>query len=637
MKKTISLILVMLVILSMMMLTACSSEKAVVESVFTLNSDYVGQRTITVKYPLNAHIDSLEKKLEAKNPLADSDKSTFEYKGVGNDGYTFVMDIVFDCREDYLSQMSQLVGREVVSDMAQPESVLCSGTRMKEDFEVADIIRWMTDISENNEETESVKYDYSVNTVSINGTVFNTDSMVDISKREGEGIDSILLETTNLKDGTYDRTVTFTVPNKTFTKLKGSIEPYFSSITPDVASYSDWTNLGENWEYKVILKSLSIEELSECTAMLLDTDKDALFYGDRDNTSTPLTEGLVFEEEFNTFSFMNSKGNDVELFYKYALPVKTTHGDGSVFVDSKWSAIGEWSDGVYSVSPKTDTFEIRVPDGIQYSINGIRMKLDIADDNDFVRKTEFLYSKSDGMDAMLYARDFFEKKGAEVETDEDDDNLICRVIMRGDSQSINNQLVKFFGSGNFLDYNVKDRALALSDKTELTEYVNFSYMLNHKNAERPITYTVSSQSDQKLVSLSCDTSDTQKAKNDTKALSVDVVSGEGTVVYKGKIADVGAIVVFCILCAFVLVIAVAFGLLILKKKNVISLKFDTKKFFSKKKKSEPQEIDETIVQSDKELLDEINADIEKQIDAMGEDTEMSELERIMNCDESADE
>ena len=631
MKKTISLILVTLVLLSMLTLTACSSEKAVVESVLTLDSNYVGQRTITVKYPLDTHIDSLAKKLEAKNPLVDSEKSTFEYKGVGNDGYTFVMNIVFDSREDYISQMSQLVSRDVVSDMSQPESVLCSGTRMKEDFDVADIIRWMTDISENNEETEAVKYDYPVNTVSINGTVFNTDSTVDISQREGEGVDSISIETTNLKDGTFDRTVTFLVPNKTFTKLKGSIEPYFSSITPDSAQYSDWTNLGENWEYKVILKSLDIEKLSECTAMLLDTDKDTLFYGDRDNTSTPLTEGLVFEEEFNTFSFMNSKGDDVDLVYKYALPVKTTHGDGSVFVDSKWSAIGEWVDGVYSVNPDTDTFEIRVPDGIQYSINGIRMNLDVAGGNEFIRKTEFLYSKSNGMDGVLYARNFFENKGAVVETDEDDENLICRVVLSGDSQSVNDQLVKFFGSGNFMAYNVKDRALSLSDKTELTEYVNFSYMLNHKNAERPITYTVSSSCDEKLVNLSCDTSDTQKAKGDSKQLTVEVTSGEGTVVYKGKIADVGAIVVFCIVSAVVLALLVGITLLFLNKKKSNPADFNLKKFFTKKKE---QKIEITDELSDKQLLDEINADIEKQIDAMGDDAEISELERIMNSDES---
>ena len=58
---------------------------------------------------------------------------------------------------------------------------------------------------------------------------------------------------------------------------------------------------------------------------------------------------------------------------------------------------------------------------------------------------------------------------------------------------------------------------------------------------------------------------------------------------------------------------------------------------NKKKKEEIEEIEEVKELSDKELLEEINADIEKQIDAMGDDSEMSELERIMNSDEPLDE
>lgn len=626
MRKIVSLTLVILVLLSMLALTACSGVTATVESVFELNSEYAGRRTIKIKYPLDAHIDGLAKELEIRNPLAENEKSSFEYKGVESDGYTFVIDIVFDSREDYLSQMSELIGREVVSDMYQPDSVMCSGTRMKEDFDVSDIIRFVVELSENNDETDSIEYDYAVNTVSINGTIFNTSSTVDISQREGKAVDSIVVETANLKNGTFDRTVTFSVPDKTYSELKGSIEPYFNSITPDVAQYSDWTNQGENWEYKVILKSLSIEELSEYTAMLLDTDKDILFYGDRDNTSTPLTEGLVFEENFNTFSFMNSKGESTPITYKYSLPVKTTHGDGSLFTDSKWSSVGEWDDGVYSVSSKDDIFEIRIPDGIQYSINGIRAKLSIAGENNFLRTTEFLYSKDKGMDAMLYARDFFESKGAAVEIDEDDENLICRVICQGDSASVTNQLVKFFGSGNFMAYSVKDKAM--SQKTEITDYVNLSYMLNQKNAERPITYTVSSDCAEKLVSLECDTDETQKASSDTKELTVDIVGGQSKVLYKGSVPEIGSIITFCVILTVVLIMSVVVVVLILKKR------ITGKPIFTKRVKSKSLEKTNDTELSDKEVLDEINADIEKQIDALGDDGEISELERIVNSDDS---
>ena len=626
MRKIVSLTLVLLMMLSMLVLTACSSEKATVESVFELNSEYAGRRTIKIKYPLDTHIDSLAKEFEIRNPLAESEKSSFEYKGVESDGYTFVIDIVFDSREDYLSQMSELVGRDVVSDMYQPDSVMCSGTRMKEDFDVSDIMRWMIDLSENNDETDSVEYDYAVNTVSINGTIFNTSSTVDISQREGKAVDSIVVETANLKNDTFDRTVTFYIPDKTYSQLKGSIEPYFDSITPDVAQYSDWTNQGENWEYKVIMKSLSIEELSEYTAMLLDTDKDVLFYGDRDNTSTPLTEGLVFEESFNTFSFMNGKGKSTPISYRYSLPVKTTHGDGSVFTGSKWSNLGEWNDGVYSVSSEDDVFEIRIPDGIQYSINGIRNELSIAGENNFVRTTEFLYSKEKGMDGMLYARDFFESKGATVEIDEDDENLICRVICQGDTATITNQLVKYFGSGNFMAYTIKDKAM--SQKTEVTDYVNLSYMLNQKNAERPITYTVSSDCAEKLISLECDTGETQKASSDAKELTVDIVGGQSKIVYKGSIPEIGSIISFCVILICILIICVAVAVLILRER------FTGKSIFTKRSKAEVSEEPKDRELTDKEVMDEINAEIEKQIGELGDDGEISELERIVNSDDS---
>ena len=96
MRKVISLILVIFVLLSMLALTACSSEKATVESVFELNSEYAGRRTITIIYPLDIQIDSLARELETRNPLAESEKSNFDYKGVESDGYVFVMNIVFD-------------------------------------------------------------------------------------------------------------------------------------------------------------------------------------------------------------------------------------------------------------------------------------------------------------------------------------------------------------------------------------------------------------------------------------------------------------------------------------------------------------------------------------------------------------
>lgn len=566
MRRKLSLFIALLMVLSMLTLTACGNNQVKVESVMEIDSEYSGHRSIKVTYPLDVHIDELSKLLVSNNPLADSNNSTFEYVGVEQDGYTFVMDIVFSSHDDYITQVQTLVGREVTSAMSQPESVLISGTRMKEDFDVSDLISWMITLSQSVDDTKNVTYDYAVNTVSINGSVFNTKSTVDISEREGKPINSIMIETTNLKDGTYDRTITFSIPNQTYVDLTGSIQQYFTTNTAPAAQYCDWTSQGTSWEYKVIFKGISLDELSVYTAMLLDTDSDSLFYGDRDNSSTPLSEGLVFEESFDTFSFINADGESATVEYKYALPTKTTHGDGTVFDNGKWNTVGAWQDGIYSVSIESDVMNIRIPDGIQYAINGIRMNLDVIDKDSFVRTTEFLYSKTQGMDGMLYAQDFFKHKGATVETDEDDENLICRVICEGNATTITDQLVEYFGSGNFMAYTVRENAMSLSAKTELTDYINLSYMLNSTNANRPITYTAHSSSDENIIEINCDTDDSDK-QNDTEALTVSVQGGQGTVSYNGNIPNIVNIIIYCVIGGVMLAITVSIIIYMLSKQR----------------------------------------------------------------------
>ena len=164
--------------------------------------------------------------------------------------------------------------------------------------------------------------------------------------------------------------------------------------------------------------------MTEVTAKLLDTDSVEIFYGDRDNASTPLSEGLTFEENLDTFSFIGAENGFPKLEYAYSLPTSTIHGDGSVFADGQWKNAGTWEDGVYKVELTDGSAKLRIPDGIQYFINGVNFHMTSLGDSRFRRTTEFLYSKSDGYDAMNYANNYFISKGAVSETAEDENNLI---------------------------------------------------------------------------------------------------------------------------------------------------------------------------------------------------------------------
>ena len=48
--------------------------------------------------------------------------------------------------------------------------------------------------------------------------------------------------------------------------------------------------------YTVIYEDMTVAEMADVTAKMLDTDSVSISYGDIDNASTPLSEGLTYEE-----------------------------------------------------------------------------------------------------------------------------------------------------------------------------------------------------------------------------------------------------------------------------------------------------------------------------------------------------
>lgn len=649
MKKLTALLLILLVMMTALSLSACEQAGVEVESVLNVSEGFSGTRTVSLLFPLSVNIDTVKDEIVGSFPAAGTAGESFEYKGVAENGYLFELNLIFSDREDYEKKVSAVIGREASAYLSQVNTVLTKGTRMTEDFDTEDLIRFVERVCASDSNTASLGFHCTKNSVSIGAQVFNTDSTVNISEREGSPIRSISIDTVNLKDKTFDRTITFTLPNATYNSAQSAIEAYFSENVAQDAQYSGWSKKGENVEFSVIYQGLDIETLREYTARLLSTGSVSLFYGDKDNASTPLSEGLTYEERFDTFAFIGENGA-AELYYSYALPTETTHGDGSLKIGGSYKSVGEWVGGVYSFSTEEDTVSLRIPDGIQYLINGINFSLESKGKDIFRRTTDFLYSKTDGYDGMTYAQSFFKNKGADVSVTETDSDLVLSVCCEGTAGEITDMLVKYFGSGNFLSYEHNKSAFSLSDKTTLHDYVNIGYMLNSSNATRPMRYTVASSGEENIISLSSDTAGTVY-KNDQTGFEIPVEQGVANISYKGNIPDIGRITLFIILGAVLLGICI--GLIILfvrvsKKKELEEQgvlpkkekKKKEKKNSKKENKKQMENIPAGFEDSDEELpapslsqtttfsiaelgilkrnkkyVDEINKDVEKRLEA----------------------
>lgn len=565
MRKLIAILMIICLCVGVCgLLSGCDHPTVKVSSAMEISDSFSGTRTVTVVYPLSAEIDGI-KDVIAEDAPADISGAAFTYVGVKEDGYYFELALSFRNKTEYEAIVSELVDRNATAFLSRKNTSLTSGTRMSEDFDVKDLIGWMVRDTQGNPATKKLDFDYSANSVRIGTDVYETGSTVNINDCTGSRINSVSIKTSNDKEGSYSRTFTFSLPNETYLHNKSAVEAYFLSNTSSDAQYTGWSAEGSNMIYTAIFENLDIKKLSEVTSMLLDTDSVEIFYGDRDNASTPLSEGLTFEENLDTFSFIGAENGFPKLEYAYSLPTSTIHGDGSVFADGRWKNAGTWEEGVYKVELTDGSAKLRIPDGIQYFINGVNFHMTSLGDSRFRRTTEFLYSKSDGYDAMNYANNYFISKGAVSETGEDENNLICRVSVEGTTDEITAMLVKLFGSGNFVAYRQNEGFLALTVKTELTDYVNIGYMLNSANANRPMVYYVDSEDGDNIVSVSVNGSET--AYTDHGASSLPIEGGVATVEYHGNIPITAHIVIYVIIGAALLALTAFVCIMLLKPKK----------------------------------------------------------------------
>ena len=542
MKKLISILLIVLLIAAAaVMLTGCDKDSISVSSVMKIDTSFKGSRTVTVKYPLSADIDAIKDAIAAGDPTAEADGVTFTYKGVEEDGYRYELLFEFSDREEYEREVSAVIGREASSILSRKSSDLTRGVRMQENFGVDNLIAWIVAANETDSSTEDMELNYDVNTVTIGSDTYETGVTVDINEVDGTTVRSISINTINDKEGRYTRTFSFEFPNEDYSTDKAVIERYFRTVAPSAAR-SEWDPV--NTVYWVQYQNLKLSDLVKNTASLLDTDSVSIRYEDIDDSSTPLSEGLTFEETLDVFSFVGPDKGAPMLHYTYSLPSQTSFGSGTILRDGRWSTVGSWEDGKYHVDINTGAAHLRVTDGIQYRIDGVDFHLDSLGSERFRRTTDFLYSKREGSDGAHYAVDYFTKKGVQATLNEDDDHLICSVICEGTTAELTAKLVELFGSGNFITYSKNSGPFSLATKSTFTDYVNLDSILNASNADQPLRYFISASGAENIVSVTLDGN--EKAYVSAAESFVTLSGGSGTVEYYGSIPLTSHIVIYVI-------------------------------------------------------------------------------------------
>ena len=217
MKKLTAIFLIVILCLSLCVgLTGCDKPSVAVKSVLDINSSFAGTRTVTVIYPPSTDIEALNQRLVEDSPAADIDGAEFSYIGVQEEGFCFELSLNFANKEKYEEIISSLIGRNAEVFLSQKNTTLTKGTRMAEDFDVSELIAWIVRDTAAEKATSGMGFSYHSNLVRIANQEYETGSTVEVNDCKGSRISTISIKTSNDKEGSFNRTFTFTLPKYFF-------------------------------------------------------------------------------------------------------------------------------------------------------------------------------------------------------------------------------------------------------------------------------------------------------------------------------------------------------------------------------------------------------------------------------------
>lgn len=587
------------------MLTACGETYTQVENLMKITDDFVGERVVTLDLGTDFDKDE-ERTKNLETVIQEGCPPNMSYRTERKEGsYRCIFVLSFSSLEEYKIKVSSVIGRQIAVAYGYTDTVISKGTYYKEDFDGMELVSWLTDdLYEKGYKDLILDMQSTSNVVKYNNEVFSSKSSVlNTSTVKGQAVESVTIDTVNYKNGYYDRTLILSVPITTYNNLGTSLEELMKARVAEDAKFSGWTSNNGLMEFTVKYEKIDIEHLQKYTKIFVDCHNQNIYYGDQNQSSTPLAEQLVFEEKINLLSMVSGSDKNVKLLYNYTLPEETSHGEGVELSNGEWKTSGSWSNNTYKIANTDGVYDIRIPDGMQYAVKGINIQLTALSNDTFKREVDFVYDRNTGDKGLDYAYNFLANKGFTVSKESTAQGLICRIIQQGTSNDINNAVGELFGSGNRFECTRHTNDLSVVTDIIVEDNVNIAYMLTGANTDICINYVVKSEDAQYIRSVRADNKADKVPvdtimKNDNSYVST-VQGGNFSVIYTATVPFADGIITYCMICGTIIIIVLLTLLLLMRYNRKLRRKEEFKAL--KKENSKTKKSSEINFKTDEQL------------------------------------
>lgn len=568
-KKAIKLLTVSLFAFAIIFITTgCGKTHTKVENLMKISDNFVGERVVTVEFDKTiSNNEEKQKTIEAT--VKEKCPNNLSYRTEKEDGaYKCMFVLSFSSLDEYKTKVASIIGRQIAVAYGYTNTVLSKGTYYKEDYDGMELVKWLDDALYQQTSKIELESESTSNVVKYNKEVFSSkESILNTSTVKGEAVRSVTIDTTNHKNTLYDRAMTLSVPIATYNKLGASLQELMTSrINPEGVAV--WKQNNDCMDFTVKYEKIDIAKLQEYTKLFVDCHNESIYYGDQNKSSTPLAEQLVFQERIDLLTFVSGTEEPVQMNYNYTLPKETTHGEGVGLSNGEWATCGIWTNSTYKITDTNGVYDIRVPDGMQYTIKGINIRLIDLGEDSFKRSVDFVYDRNTGQRGLDYAYNFLAVKGFTVSKESVEGGMACRITQQGSAKEISSAVSDLFGSGNSFDCSTRTNDLSVVTDINVTDNVNISHMLTGANSNIKINYTAVSESKEYIRNLNItnkasNTSSTARMNKDN-SYTATIEGGNFSMNYSATTPYLTGIAIYCSICAVIILISVLTIIMLIK-------------------------------------------------------------------------
>ncbi len=494
---------------------ACGSQKAenvLYSTSLTVSSGFSGTRTVTITYPPSV-IDPRSKTAEDfEASIRKNCPSSITYvKGNYSDKTEYTFSLAFTSFSDYKAKIADLLGNEPTLTFSNPNTPLAKGWRINEDFQSCQLFDWIANAAKaDGVSLPDYQSEEPQTKVVWGNTPVSTGPVINVNKLSGYPIEKINIVTVNRTTATqslFDRTINFTIKQKTFDALGDKLKQYFTSVTEKTAK-SDWFLENNHYIYTVNFEGITQKQLEGYTNRLFSSVYGDISYVDKTVGSTALAYQNSFTETLDFSNYIGPDNEDVPVEYTYSLTNNSKLDECRIYTDMKWISAPDLLDTnnpgkIAAIKNQSPSITLRINDGKQYVPRSIDIIVTPLDNNNIRKSIAFVYDiAQNGYEASDYTASYFAPLGMIASKTVEDGCSVCTVTVNGSAAEINAKLNDIFGDKNLIDSSSTVPFMTLRTRKSLQDTVDLSALLVSDNLDTPVHYIVTPADGEMVESLS---------------------------------------------------------------------------------------------------------------------------------------